>query len=331
MVCPFLANPNLPSGSAQATAAGSTGWNAPVSDQNAYSGGTNSGPGTEVSGAGLNPAAIVGVQLDGNNDYNTTTWNLSVTTGPNAGAGIKNPVLTGMAQKSQLEAGIPVSLVASSGAYGIPPDTMDTANIAYVDAGLSVNASVWSAAGPNDYVPFQINSLEMGRGITQGVTGPSSLVVVQNDSVHQSALVGYTLGNLWSPTTQVNLPAYTPAKPVVVSDDPTGAIQLQLNGAFQVTDATSGSSPTSYNVKLYDSGTLLYEQDVSAASEPVGVWNGLAISYSLAASLNHDANGDITNTVNNVLVTVPSPAQILQNFWESVLTNPLDSSTVEVQ
>ena len=327
MVCPFLANPNLPSGSAQATAAGSTGWNAPVSDQNAYSGGTNSGPGTEVSGAGLNPAAIVGVRLDGT-DYNPATWNLSVTTGPTAGAGIKNPVLTGMAQKSQLEAGVSVSLVASSGAYGIPPDTMDTATIAYGDAGLSVNASVWSAAGSNDYVPFQINSLEMGRGITQGVTGPSSLVVVQNDSVHQSALVGYTLGNLWSPTTQVNLPAYTPAKPVVVSDDPSGAIQLTLNGAFQVTDATSGSSPTSYDVKIYDTNSdLLYENDVSAASEPSGVWDGLALSYSLAATLNHDANGDIIG-ING---SYASPLNILQNFWESVLSNPLDSSTVEVQ
>ncbi len=40
-----------------------------------------------------------------------------------------------------------------------------------------------------------------------------------------------------------------------------------------------------------------------------------------------DSNGNIIG-VNGVLV--PSPADILQNFWESVLTNPLDSSTVGV-
>ncbi len=105
----------------------------------------------------------------------------------------------------------------------------------------------WAAAGSNDYVPLEINALEIGRGITQGVTGPS-LGGVQDDSVTGYALVNYTIGNLTSPTTQVNLPVYAPAAPVVVSDSPTGLIQLQLNGAFQVTDATSGSSPTSYTV-----------------------------------------------------------------------------------
>ena len=320
MVYALLANPNLPLGSAQAAAAGTTGWNPPVSDRNAYSGGTNSGSSTEVSGAGLNPDAIVGVRLDGT-DYNATTWDAY------QNAGVQHPVLTGMALKSQLAAGVTVSLVASNGSYGHYPDTLDTATIAYGDAGLSVNAGAWSAAGYGDYVPFEINSLEMGRGITQGVTGPS-FGGVQNDSLHQNALVGYIMGNIWSPTTQVNLPAYTPPAPVVVSDNPTGQIQLTLNGAFQVTDAVSGSSPTSYNVKIYDtSSNLLYENDVSAAAEPSGVWNGLALTYSYAVTLNHDSNGNIIG-VNGVLV--PSPADILQNFWESVLTNPLDSSTVGV-
>ncbi len=345
-VLAFLANPNLPSGSAQATAAGSTGWNAPVSDQNAYSGGTNSGPSTEVSGAGLNPEAIVGAQLDGNNDYGPATWNLDVTSGPEAGAGIKNPVLTGMATKSELTNGLTISLEASNGvptsysspspwlgipASGLSWDQLDSSTAVYGESGVFVDANAWAAAGLNDYVPFEITVPEMGRGITQGVTGPS-LNGVQDDSALGSAIVDYTIGNLTSASTLVNLPAYTPPAPVVVSDDPTGSIQLQLNGVFKVTDATSGSSPTSYNVKLYDSGTLLYEQDVSAASEPVGVWNGLAISYSLAASLNHDANGDITNTVNNVLVTVPSPANILQNFWESNVTGDggYNSGTVEI-
>ena len=65
MVSP-LANPNLPLGTAEAMAAaaadpaGETGWNPPVSDRNAYANqangitsGTNAGPSTEVSNAGL--------------------------------------------------------------------------------------------------------------------------------------------------------------------------------------------------------------------------------------------------------------------------------------
>ncbi len=184
-----------------------------------------------------------------------------------------------------------------------------------------------AAAGANDYVPFEINALEMGRGITQGVTGPS-LGGVQDDIVAGYALANYTIGNLTSPPTQVNLPVYAPAAPVVVSDSPTGLIQLQLNGAFQVTDATSGSSPTSYTVKLYDSNShLLWEDDVSAAAEPPGVWNGLALTYSLTAVLNHDANGNIIG----IGASYAGPLNILQNFWESVLLNPLDSGTVEVQ
>ncbi len=105
------------------------------------------------------------------------------------------------------------------------------------------------------------------------------------------------------------------------------AIKLQLS-VFSFPDATSGSSPTAYDVKIYDSNTdLLYENDVSAASEPSGVWDGLALSYSLAATLNHNANGEIIG-VNG---SYAGPLNILQNFWESVLSNPLDSSTVEVQ
>ena len=64
-----------------------------------------------------------------------------------------------------------------------------------------------------------------------------------------------------------------------------------------------------------------------AAAEPPGGWNGLASTYSLTAILNHDANGNIIG----VDGSYAGPLNILQNFWESVLANPLDSGTVEVQ
>jgi hypothetical protein len=328
-VANFLNNPNLPLGSAQRQAAGANGWQPPISDQNAYKGGS-SGANGEVTGAGLNPDAIAGVRLDGS-DYNTATWNLSATTGPTAGAGIKHPVLTGMVQKSQLENGISMSLVASSGGYDIPLDTLDTATVKYGDTGVYVDANAWAAAGPGDYVPFEISTLEVGRGLSQGVTGPS-LGGVQDDSATGYALVGYTLGGIYSPTTQVNLPTYTPPAPAVISDVAGQPIQVQVEGAFQVTDATAGSSPTSYDVKLYDtSGDKLYEQDVSAASEPSGVWNGLALEFSpILLTFDRGSNNTIIAPDGFVL---NSPANILQNFWESGVTSGsgYNSGTVEVQ
>jgi hypothetical protein len=165
------------------------------------------------------------------------------------------------------------------------------------------------------------------------VTGPllaSSGVVggVQDDN--GVANISYNFNGITAGSTQLNLLAYTPSAPVIVSDTSgaNGEIQLTLNGAFQVTDATSGSSPTSFNVKLYDTnGDLLWEQDVSAASEPTtGIWNGLALTYSLTADLWHDASGKIIG-VNG---SYAGPLNILQNFWQPDIIGPLDSSTVEI-
>ena len=100
----------------------------------------------------------------------------------------------------------------------------------------------------------------------------------------------------------------------MVATDEIGEI---LNGVFQV----AGSSTDSCEVELHDTETLLYEQGVSAAAEPPGVWNGLAISYSLAALPKRGASGGITNNVNNVPVTVPSPAEIFQNLWKTGATS----------
>ncbi len=335
-VLAWLDNPNLPLGSTQrqdiqpSNGTQNQAFVVSNSDQNAYNGG-KIGSNGEVTGAGLNPSAIVGVQLDGI-DYNTATWNLSVTTGPNAGAGVKKPILTGMATKSQLVNGLTISLVSPEnehGGYVGPLDTLDSVAVTYGEAGVLVNPTAWAAAGPGDYVPFEISALEMGRSVAPGITGPS-LNGVQADSATQAAMVEYSLGGILSPDTQVNLPTYTPTAPVVISDNPTGQIQLQLNGAFQVTDATSGSSPTSYSVKIYDSNShLLWEDDVSAAAEPLGVWNGLALTYSLAAILNHDSNGNIIG----VDGSYAGPLNIFQNFWQAGVTSDsgYNSGTVEVQ
>ena len=80
------------------------------------------------------------------------------------------------------------------------------------------------------------------------------------------------------------------------------------------------------DAKLFDNGIDPQCFGRGGGAEPSGVWNGLALSFSLAAILNHDANG---NTI-GVNGSYAGPLNILQNFWESVLQNPLDSSTVEV-
>ena len=191
---------------------------------------------------------------------------------------------------------------------------------------LSLGGAVATAAArPGDYVPFEISTLEMGRGLTQGVTGPTS-GGVQNDGALGSAMVDYTFGNLTSPTTQVNLPTYTPPAPVVVSENPTGAIQLTPNGAFQVTGSTSDS----YEVKLYDTNSDLLWEDAVPTTGYLGAWNGLAWGYSLTADLGHNASGQITGPLGS---PIASPANILQNFWESGVTSSsgYNSGSVGVQ
>ena len=111
---------------------------------------------------------------------------------------------------------------------------------------------------------------------------------------------------------------------MVVSDNPSGAIQLTVNGVFQVTGSTSDS----YKVKLYDTNSdILWENDVPTTGY-AGAWNGLAWSYSLTADLGHNSSGQIIGPLGS---PIASPANILQNFWEDVLPSALDSTTVGVQ
>ncbi len=185
------------------------------------------------------------------------------------------------------------------------------------------SAEAQAAAGPGDYVPFAMSALEMGRSVEPGITGPS-LNGVQADPDTQAAMVEHSLGGILSPDTQVNLPTYTPPVPVVASDNPTGAIQLTLNGVFQITDSTSDS----YEVKLYDTNSDLLWEDTVPTAGYAGAWNGLAWNYSLVADLGHNSSGQ---TIGPLGSPIASPANLLQNFWEDLLPSALDSTSVEVQ
>ncbi len=326
----YLNNDSLPLGSAERAAAdaadpaGQTGWNAPVNDQNAYAGGVNSGPGTEVSQAGLNPDAIVGVAFGAAGMPQTVTWNAY------GDAGIHHPILTGMVQKAAVTAGVNISLIAADYPGSQNNDTLDANIVKYGDAGVYIDPNAWAAAASTDYVPFEISSLAMGRGLTQGVTGPA-LGGVQSDSAYGYAVIGYTLGALSSPYTMVNLPVYTPPAPVVDSDvtGAGGEIQLTLDGAFQVTDATN-SNNNPFNLKIYDtSGDLLWQNIGETLPLPAGVWNGLALPYVFNVALLHDASGNIMGVNSDYA----GPLNILQNFWEAGVTSDsgYNSGTAEVQ
>ena len=315
-VLAFLANPNLPLGSAEAAAAGTSGWSAPVSDQNAYSGGTNSGPSTEVSGAGLNPAAIVGVRLDGT-DYNTTTWDAY----KNAGA--QYPVFTGMVRVSQLTTGVNFSYNASyvditGGAHSTSLGAFYLYGQGQTNGGnyLFVAPQYLQGAGPSDWVPFSISTLALGRGAAQSISSPYTS---QPFAVNSYANISYTLNGVDSASTALNVPAYTPPAPLVNAPNAQNQVMVTLNGAYQVQPSGSGSYA---DVKLYADGgligsdTLLAEYQFNDLNPPnVSVyWVGLAITYSQTVTL----------TLSNYTLTGPLGSA----NWDQGLFQELNQSVI---
>ncbi len=344
-VLAFLANPNLPLGSAQRTAAGSNGWQPPVGDRNAYSNsagnvlqsGTNSGPSMEVSGAGLNPAAIVGVRLDGT-DYNGATWDAY----KNAGA--QYPVFTGMVQVSQLNSGVNFSFAAGYSGISTESSPYSLGNFYLYGQGvssspnyISVSSQYLQGAGPNDWVPFSIATLAMGRGVDHSVSSPyvsQPFEIGQGGpSSPQFVSISYSLNSMTSAATTLNLPVYAPPTPVISSDNPTGTISVNLNGAFQV---ASGGAATTYDVQLWGTtgtpqsgpNTLLYDSGlIQADLTPYVYWAGLALPYGAQVNLSHNSNGLIVGPNGN---TIASGTYLFQYFNESGFNTP-DSSTTEAQ
>ena len=311
-----LANPNLPLGSAEAAAAnaadptGETGWNSPVSDRNAYSGGNNSGSSTEVSNAGLNPDAIVGMRLDGS-DYNTTTWDAY----KNAGA--QYPVFTGMIQEQYLTSSVnlqvngstietTVSEVSTStntisqslGNYFLTEQSSGETNY------LTVNASYLQSASATDWIPFSITTTPIGRGVNQSVSGPGgSLDVSQTGYADISfTYYGNATGaiNISSASTELDVPVYTPPSPTISAPNAQNQVTVALNGAYQVQAAGIGSYAT---VSLYSDGGVLGSDTLMAQyqfndinpSNTTVYWVGLAVSYSETVTL----------TLNNYTLTGP--------------------------
>ena len=302
-VLAFLANPNLPLGSAQRAAAGSNGWQPPISDRNAYSNsnksgtlqsGTNAGQSTEVSGAGLNPDAIVGVQLDKSN-YDKTTWDAA---NP-ADTGAQYPVFTGMIQEQYMTSGVNLQVNGSTtettvsgvgtsintvskslGNYFLTEQSSGQTNY------LTVNAAYLQNAGATDWIPFSIITTPIGRGVSQNVSGPGGSLDVSQTGFADISFTYYGNGtgatSISSASTELDVPAYAPPVPIVSAPNAQNQVTVTLDGAYQVQPSGSGTYAT---VSLYSgvvgSDTELAQtlyNDINPAGTAV-YWTGLAISY----------------------------------------------------
>jgi hypothetical protein len=96
-----------------------------------------------------------------------------------------------------------------------------------------------------------------------------------------------------------------------------------------VTDATAGEAPTSYEVQLKAndgifSDTVLFDQTPPVV-EPPGVWDGLALPYTINVFLSHNAAG-------NILAAAPltgstsSPANVYQVLLQGGATNSTETA-----
>ena len=338
-VLAFLANPNLPLGTTEAAAAsaadpsGTTGWNAPVSDRNAYAGGSIGANG-EVSNAGLNPDAVVGVRLDGS-DYNTTTWEADKKTGA------QYPVFTGLIQEQYLTSGVnlqvngsttetTVSVVGTSvntisqslGNYFLAEPSSGQTNY------LTVNAAYLQGASPTDWIPFSITTTTIGRGVNQSASGQGGSLDVSQAGFADISFTYY--GNatgatsISSASTELDVPAYTPPAPTVSAPNAQNQMTATLTGAYQVQAAGSGSYAA---VSLYSDGGALgsdilmaqYQfNDINPANTTV-YWVGLAISYSETVTMT--LNG---STLSGPLGSAPWNDGLFRELNQAI-TGKLDS------
>ncbi|MGC9261233.1 MAG: hypothetical protein ACP5I8_14305 [Phycisphaerae bacterium] len=307
----------------------------PVSDRNAYNGGTSvNGAGTEVTNAGLNPDAIVGVRLDKSN-YDTTTWNLANA----ADTGAQYPIFTGMVQEQYLTAGVnlqvngsttetTVSVVGTSintishslGNYFLTEPSSGQTNY------LTVNAAYLQGASPTDWIPFSITTTPIGRGVNQSVSGPGgSLDVSQTGYANISfTYYGNATGatSISSASTELDVPAYAPPAPTVSAPNAQNQVTATLTGAYQVQAAGSGTYAT---VTLYSgvvgSDTELAQNlynDITPANTTV-YWVGLAISYTDTVTLTLS-----NDTLTGPLGSAPWNDGLFQELNQSII-GKLDS------
>ena len=136
----------------------------------------------------------------------------------------------------------------------------------------------------------------------------------------------YNAHNMVTAIQRFGLAGATSAGPIPGGGKLAIADTPDVNGVFQVTGSTSDS----YEVKLYDTNSDLLWEDAVPTTGYLGAWNGLAWGYSLTADLGHNASGQITGPLGS---PIASPANILQNFWESGVTSSsgYNSGSVGVQ
>lgn len=278
-VIQWLADSALPLGSAQRAAYTNQ---PPLSEQNAY------------SPTGLNPNAIVGITFP---DTGTT----SATFGTSASqVGIKSPVLTGMIKKSDIGSLDFRLLEVDNGEYGTSLSLLNDLGNLTTAAQLGVTQAQLDRLGNNDWVAFRVaNVARIGRRHVPQLTGPDGTGKLA--FYNSPAPITYTMGDLpgdhQSPQSQVSLPVFSLAPPVVSTA--AGVIKLSVSGGVEWTAPAGGSQTNEVDI-FADSGSgVLLQQGSVVVYPPAGVWDGLLLPYNGAVFLGYDSSGNVTGSNGN--------------------------------
>lgn len=298
-------NAPMPLGNAQRASYTNT---PPVSERNAYQGSTVGANGIST-GSGLNPDAIVKVELP------TTESGEVIWRSDPIGAGIHVPVLTGM---------IKVSNIGTTN-FRIVADELDDDELdnlgAIPLAGLNIAPSQLVGAGLNDWVAFRNSSGQIGRRQDQYLTGPDG----DSDSGYggndNEFYVGYEMADLpggQSPPLKVIVPEYVLPAPTAGG---TGGLAVTFTGTVETQNAGTGLQ--TLDVRLYDQDGGLNPDDLLQSRSfnllhPTDVWDGLLIPYSNTLTLFLDSNGDVSGTEGT---SGENPAQVYQYLVEAQATS----------
>jgi len=272
----------------------------PVSERNAYVG-SMVGPDGISHGAGLNPNAIVKVELSDISPFEAT-----YTTNP-SDVGIKQVVLTGMIRKNRIGQAT-FEIVIDSDLYDTTLHNLGS----LTESGLGIALDQLLDVGDNDYVAYRITSGKIGRKHNGTLTGPNGEGFYHDSGKY---LVGYEMADLpggQSPPTIARTPEFKLPAPVLLNSDGI-TYWVTVNGAVET--AESGQQHVHFQLWDEDVGEDDDKLDETIGPDhfvfprPDGVWDGLLIPYSTSIGLYLDDDDHVRGQTGS---SGEKPAQVYQ-------------------
>jgi len=307
----WLNNP-IPRGAAQR--AGFTGI--PKSELNGYVGSTHAGgAGSPSVNAGVNPDAIIKVELSPTNPHEATFGTDSTQVGP-------RPItLTGMIRVNQIGTAT-FTIVADE----VFDETLHNLG-ALPQASLGIAPGQLAGAAGSDYVAHRITSGRVGRRQEQELTGPDG-----GTSEALEHFIGYESpavpGTAQSPPTKVTLPVYVLAP---LTKGGPGNLTVSFTGAAETRNAGTGTQTNTVNI-IDDDGAFNPNETLQIVNQviphPANVWNGVLIPYSGSVVLFLNGSGYVAGA-NDSSDEAP-PAELFQELIEPGLVSNPSSATILV-